>query len=492
MVRTFFLLWATLLLTCLSFSNVQSAPTNGLSDWKLPLPAGSYLVIQGDQDSCYWTHCRNYPFGNQNTYCAIDLGRRRGDGNIAGVPVLAPASGKVIDVGYQQYGGGNYVYILHDDGLVSHYEHLMSVYVKVGDVLKQGQPIGRVGATGGNWEPHLHFTVKTGRYGTCVKLTALDGNTNFQTGAIVRSTNIQVGTLPNDLPVPISPAPPIPTLSPTRSSNRPPYPPILQRPTDWSVFQGYIPELCAQAAGDPDGDLVQQYRFEIFESAQNWDSGWVDTPCVKPSNLGFYNYQWRARVRDARGLESDWSQTWHFSLVSPATATVVPTHTSTAVPSPTVTFTSRPTFTFTPLPFVGNVAPLCARIPDGINSNYAFDGILSTFWVNGLGHRFNLELRLPYTLPVSRILIWDRPQNSPDNNQINEVVLRLSNGKQNRFDMNSQGARCVDVILSTPQFVSSVFIIADNASGNNGLSEVEIWVGSKTSSLSCANQKIWP
>jgi hypothetical protein len=135
----------------------------------------------------------------------------------------------------------------------------------------------------------------------------------------------------------------------------------------------------------------------------------------------------------------------------------------------------------------GNLAPKANRNPDGIGSAYAFDGNLSTFWIDGLGHGFNLTLNWNELLPVNRVIVWDRPQNSPDNNQINALIIKLSNGISKRFGMDSMGSRCIDIRFNTPQTISWITLIADDASGNNGLSEVEIWVGDKTTSLSCGN-----
>ena len=115
-------------------------------------------------------------------------------------------------------------------------------------------------------------------------------------------------------------------------SNRPPNKPTLTGPGDWAVLVGQMPNLCAQANGDPDGDAITGYRFVIFESAQNWDSGWISSSCVTPSGLGNYGYQWHAQVRDSKGGESDWSETRHFSIDS-TTVTITDFHFDPASPS---------------------------------------------------------------------------------------------------------------------------------------------------------------
>jgi murein DD-endopeptidase MepM/ murein hydrolase activator NlpD len=57
--------------------------------------------------------------------------------------------------------GGNYVILDHGNGEFSVYAHLKpgSVNAKVGDVVKEGQPIGKLGSSGNSSEPHLHFQV---------------------------------------------------------------------------------------------------------------------------------------------------------------------------------------------------------------------------------------------------------------------------------------------------------------------------------------------
>lgn len=100
------------------------------------------------------------------------------------------------------------------------------------------------------------------------------------------------------------------------NANHPPQAPTLIGPGDWAVYTGNGDiHLQAQAQGDPDGDAVSQYYFEIFESAQNANSGWISSNAWSPQGLGYNGYQWRVKVRDSRGAESGWSaQVWHFTV----------------------------------------------------------------------------------------------------------------------------------------------------------------------------------
>jgi murein DD-endopeptidase MepM/ murein hydrolase activator NlpD len=76
-----------------------------------------------------------------------------------GTPIVAAASGKVIEAGYQpQYG--KIVAIDHGNGLVSRYAHASVLYVHEGDLVVRGQRVGLVGSTGRSTGPHLHFEVR--------------------------------------------------------------------------------------------------------------------------------------------------------------------------------------------------------------------------------------------------------------------------------------------------------------------------------------------
>lgn len=80
----------------------------------------------------------------------------------AGTPVLAPAAGRVVFSDYL-YNTGNTIAIEHGGGLKSYYYHMNARFVKVGDVVSQGQKIGEVGNTGYSTGAHLHFEVKIGK-----------------------------------------------------------------------------------------------------------------------------------------------------------------------------------------------------------------------------------------------------------------------------------------------------------------------------------------
>ena len=77
-----------------------------------------------------------------------------------GTPVVAALSGKVVSSGLAG-GYGLAVEVEHQRPLRrSLYGHLSELYVKAGDVVRQGEVIGRVGSTGLSTGPHLHFELR--------------------------------------------------------------------------------------------------------------------------------------------------------------------------------------------------------------------------------------------------------------------------------------------------------------------------------------------
>lgn len=73
-------------------------------------------------------------------------------------PVSASASGVVIFAGWQG-GYGKKIVIYHMDKFTTVYGHLNEILVNVGDTVKQGQVIGKMGSTGHSTGPHLHYEV---------------------------------------------------------------------------------------------------------------------------------------------------------------------------------------------------------------------------------------------------------------------------------------------------------------------------------------------
>jgi len=75
-----------------------------------------------------------------------------------GTEVPAAAQGIVERAG-EEAGYGLTIVLQHADGLETRYAHLSSLDVRVGEEVRTGQVIGRVGSTGRATGPHLHFEV---------------------------------------------------------------------------------------------------------------------------------------------------------------------------------------------------------------------------------------------------------------------------------------------------------------------------------------------
>jgi murein DD-endopeptidase MepM/ murein hydrolase activator NlpD len=79
-----------------------------------------------------------------------------------GARVTASAAGVVTYAGWKSNGGGYQVWIAHGSGLFTTYNHMSAVSVGVGQAVKKGQQVGRIGMSGRATGPHLHFEVWRG------------------------------------------------------------------------------------------------------------------------------------------------------------------------------------------------------------------------------------------------------------------------------------------------------------------------------------------
>ena len=83
-----------------------------------------------------------------------------------GTPIRSVAAGVVAYSGWNPYdkeGRAYVVDVVHDDGFVSRYGHLIpGGQVKAGDLVHTGQVIGKMGSTGKSTGTHLHFELLRG------------------------------------------------------------------------------------------------------------------------------------------------------------------------------------------------------------------------------------------------------------------------------------------------------------------------------------------
>ena len=73
-----------------------------------------------------------------------------------GAAIYAAKAGRVVSAGMVS-GYGNYTVIDHGGGIRTAYAHQSQMMVSPGQIVSQGQQIGKVGSTGNSTGPHLHF-----------------------------------------------------------------------------------------------------------------------------------------------------------------------------------------------------------------------------------------------------------------------------------------------------------------------------------------------
>jgi murein DD-endopeptidase MepM/ murein hydrolase activator NlpD len=93
------------------------------------------------------------PFtGGRDHHLGVDFDANYGD------PVKSAANGIVSFAGWKN-GYGNTVIVDHGDGYQTLYGHNQRNLVRVGDVVRAGQELAKVGSTGRSTGAHLHFEV---------------------------------------------------------------------------------------------------------------------------------------------------------------------------------------------------------------------------------------------------------------------------------------------------------------------------------------------
>jgi murein DD-endopeptidase MepM/ murein hydrolase activator NlpD len=110
--------------------------------------------VTGELDTSSGFGVRIDPFLNRPAmHTGIDF-----RGNV-GEPVRATASGTVSAAGWSG-GYGRMVEVEHANGVATRYGHLSEIDVKVGQPIRIGQVVGRLGSTGRSTGPHLHYETR--------------------------------------------------------------------------------------------------------------------------------------------------------------------------------------------------------------------------------------------------------------------------------------------------------------------------------------------
>ncbi len=94
---------------------------------------------------------------NGKTHNGVDISAPKG------TPIVAAAAGRVIYSDDRQRGYGNLVILEHEHRFFSVYAHNRENLVDVGERVRRGQVIARVGDTGRATGYHLHFEIRYGK-----------------------------------------------------------------------------------------------------------------------------------------------------------------------------------------------------------------------------------------------------------------------------------------------------------------------------------------
>ncbi len=100
-----------------------------------------------------------YHFQPEINHYGIDIA-----GDI-GNPVYAIDNGVIVFAGPSQWGYGNEIVVDHGNGWQSLYAHLSAIDVSCGQSVLKGAVIGAVGQTGNATGPHLHFELRSAKFG---------------------------------------------------------------------------------------------------------------------------------------------------------------------------------------------------------------------------------------------------------------------------------------------------------------------------------------
>jgi murein DD-endopeptidase MepM/ murein hydrolase activator NlpD len=132
--------------------NVARAQAERLTSTVVAVPLRKPVEGEIDTSSSYGV--RIDPFlGKPAMHAGLDF---RGD---TGEAIRVTAAGTVVSAGWSG-GYGRMVEVDHGNGLSTRYGHLSEIDVKVGQALKAGQSVGRMGSSGRSTGPHLHYETR--------------------------------------------------------------------------------------------------------------------------------------------------------------------------------------------------------------------------------------------------------------------------------------------------------------------------------------------
>lgn len=144
----------------------EATGSSGTGNASAPPPPPRVVFQNGEQGSCppqeivggaYWVNPLDGGYvitrGYASYHPGIDLATP------VGTQVKAANSGRVIFSGWNSFGYGNMIAIVHGP-TITIYAHLSAFYTNCGQDVVAGQVIGASGNTGNSSGPHLHFEIR--------------------------------------------------------------------------------------------------------------------------------------------------------------------------------------------------------------------------------------------------------------------------------------------------------------------------------------------
>ena len=125
--------------------NTSFAPIRSTSPALSPIENGRY--------TSYFGYRINPITDEFSFHTGLDIATKEG------TKIRAVYNGKVLRTG-EDDRAGKYIFLEHDDGLVTFYCHCSEISAEVGAVIRQGETIAKVGSTGWSTGPHLHFELR--------------------------------------------------------------------------------------------------------------------------------------------------------------------------------------------------------------------------------------------------------------------------------------------------------------------------------------------
>lgn len=134
----------------------EGTPPRAVPVFRQGISRANVVAGAGGSGRFIWPTTGNVSQTPVSYHMALDIANRS-------LPdVIASDKGTVVFSGCLGYGYGCHVIIDHGNGYSSLYAHLSRIDASAGQVVGQGQTIGRLGSTGRSTGPHLHFEIRSG------------------------------------------------------------------------------------------------------------------------------------------------------------------------------------------------------------------------------------------------------------------------------------------------------------------------------------------